>query len=280
MSVDPTSGPILVLGATGTHGGAVARALLGAGHRTHALVRDPESPRALSLAESGARLIKGDLDDVPTLTRAFADAEAVYAVTTPFERGTQEEERQGNNVVAAAERAGLPWLLLASVAAAERAPVPHFASKARIERRLAATDLAWTVIAPSYFYENVLGARTAIAAGRLALPLHADTPLHQVALGDLGALVVAVLGRREEHLRARVEVAGDAPTPDAMAAAMGVRFERVPLSHVSSEDLAAMYRFLADEGYGVDVTRVRGRYPEVAWRSFADWARGIDWSTA
>lgn len=269
--------PILVLGATGTHGGAVARALLERDRTVHALVRDPTSARARALRDAGATLVTGDLLDPGSLAGPFADAAAVYAVTTPFEHGADEEERQGAAIIAAAEQAATPWLLLASVAAAARAPVPHFASKARIERDLARSDLRWTVIAPSYFYENVLGALDEILAGTLAMPIPPSTPLHQVALEDLGALVAAVLDRPDEHAGVRVEVAGDAPTPDEMAAAFGAAYAPVSLDAVRarSEDLGAMYRFLAEEGYGIDVAAVRARYPEVAWTPFADWARAV-----
>ncbi|MGO9883945.1 MAG: NmrA family NAD(P)-binding protein [Solirubrobacteraceae bacterium] len=271
--------PVLVLGATGTQGGAVARELLAARFGVRALVRDPLSDRAQALSAAGASLVAGDLHDKDSLARAFAGVQVVYAITTPFEKDADDELRQGENIIAAAQRAGLPWLILASVAAAARAAVPHFRSKARIEQQLLDTDIAWTVIAPSYFYENVLGARAAIREGRLPIALPADKPLHQVALADLGALVVAVVNRRAEHLAKRVEVAGDAPTPQVMAAAIGVRYEHVPLAELSSRsaDLAAMYEFLAHEGYGIDTAALRAHYPEVPWTSFTDWAQTIDW---
>ncbi|WP_181006910.1 NmrA family NAD(P)-binding protein, partial [Streptomyces sp. SM9] len=41
-----TPAPVLVTGATGTQGGAVARALADAGVPVRALVRDPGAPRA------------------------------------------------------------------------------------------------------------------------------------------------------------------------------------------------------------------------------------------
>jgi uncharacterized protein YbjT (DUF2867 family) len=271
--------PVLVLGATGTQGGAIARELLAAQHPVRALVRDPLSDRARALSAAGASLVSGDLGDQASLTQAFAGVEVAYAITTPFEHGAEEELQQGKNIVAAARDAGLPWLILASVAAADRAPVPHFLSKARIEQQLMDTAIPWTVVAPSYFYENVLGNRTAIREGKLPIALPADKPLHQVALANLGALVVAILARREEHLGERVEVAGDAPTPEAMAAAIGVHYEQVPLAELRerNEDLAAMYEFLAGEGYGIDTGALRDRYPEVPWTSFADWAAGVDW---
>jgi uncharacterized protein YbjT (DUF2867 family) len=116
--------PVMVIGATGTHGGAVARELLAAGYAVRALVRNPGSGRALSLRETGAVLVTGDLDDRGSLVRAFHDVAVVYAVTTPFAGGAGEEERQGDNIIAAAGRADLPWLLLASVAAGPGAGAP------------------------------------------------------------------------------------------------------------------------------------------------------------
>jgi uncharacterized protein YbjT (DUF2867 family) len=270
--------PVLVLGATGTHGGAVARGLLASGSTVRALVRDPGSARALALADAGATLVTGDLLDRRSLASAFSDVGAAYAITTPFAGGADDEVRQGEAIIAAAADASLGWLILASVAAADRAPVPHFQSKARVERRLAQTDLPWTVVAPSYFYENVLGSLAAIREGCLPIALPADKPLHQVALADLGSVVAAILTRRDEHLQRRIEVAGDAPTPAAMAAAFGVQYEEVSLEEIleRSADLGSMYGFLAQDGYAIDVAAVRERYPEVAWRSFAEWARTVD----
>jgi uncharacterized protein YbjT (DUF2867 family) len=271
--------PVLVLGATGTQGGAVARELLTAGFSVSALVRDPRSERSRALGESGVRLVHGDLLDPLSLRPAFAEVAVVYAVTTPFEHGPDEEERQGEAIIAAARTTGLAWLVFASVTAADRAPVPHFQSKARIERSLARSGVPWTVIAPSYFYENILGSRRAITEGRLPIALPPDKPLHQVALANLGALVATVLTRRDEHLARRVQVAADAPTPAEMADAIGVRYEQIPLDTLRqrSPDLAAMYDFLARAGYAIDVSRLRARYPEISWTSFADWARTIDW---
>ena len=96
------------------------------------------------------------------------------------------------------------------------------------------------------------------------------TPLHQVALRDLGAVVAAILGRRQEHLSVRIEIAADAPTPEEMAAAIGVRAVETSVQSLADRnpDLAAMYTFLAGTGDGIDVAGLRARYPEVAWLRF------------
>lgn len=277
-----TLAPVLVFGATGTHGGAVARELLVRAVPVQVLVRDPRSERAQALAQSGAQLVVGDLRDERSLARAMSSAGVAYAITTPFEEGADAEVRQGEAIVRAAVEAQLPWLIFASVAAAGRAAVPHFQSKARIEARLRDAPLPWTVLAPSYFYENVLGSRAAILKGLLPLPLPQDKPVHQVGLRDLGAVVAAILERREEHLSERVEIAGDAPSLREMAGALGARAVETPLDELRerSPDLAALYAFLADDGYGIDVRAVRARYPEVAWMSFVEWAAGLGWGTS
>src|SRR5919202_5539146 len=64
-------GTVLVVGATGRQGGAVASHLLETQFRVRALVRDPQKPRARALAESGIELVQGDLDDHVSLERAL-----------------------------------------------------------------------------------------------------------------------------------------------------------------------------------------------------------------
>ncbi len=55
---------ILVSGATGQQGGAVARSLIRRGFPVRTLTRDPEKPEAQALAEGGAELVRGDHNSV------------------------------------------------------------------------------------------------------------------------------------------------------------------------------------------------------------------------
>src|SRR5699024_6243859 len=76
-------GQILVSGATGTQGGAVARALLDGGHLVRAMTRNPAGPAARALAARGAEVVAADFDDADSLRRAATGVEAVYAMGTP-----------------------------------------------------------------------------------------------------------------------------------------------------------------------------------------------------
>ncbi|MEU2282541.1 NmrA/HSCARG family protein [Streptomyces sp. NPDC013178] len=275
---------VAVVGATGGQGGAVVSALRRDGHTVRALVRNPGSPRAESLAEAGVELIRGDLTDGASLRRAFTGVDAAFAVTTPFERGTAAEVAQGREIVDAAVATRLPHLVLSSVASADRPTgVPHFESKYVTERYLAEQNPPATIVAPAYFYDNLLGDADGLRAGRLRLPLPPDRPLQQTAREDLGALVAAVIADREAHLGGRIEVASDAPTPARMARTLGetlgvdVRFEQTPLEQVraGSADMGAMWDFLNGEGYRVDIPSLHAAYPGIAWTSFSDWAAGL-----
>jgi uncharacterized protein YbjT (DUF2867 family) len=276
--------PVLVLGATGGQGGAVASALLTAGRPVRALVRDPGSDRAGRLAAAGAELAAGDFTSRAELAAAMHGVSAAFALTTPFESGTPEsgtaaELQQGQAIIEAATSAELPFLLFSSVAGAlGHSGVPHFDSKAAVERALADSDLRYAVVAPTYFYDNALGGYQDLLNGVLTLPLPARRPLQQLDRSDLGSFAELVLRDPDQFAGTRTELASDEPTPlemcDALTAAMGreVRFEETPISAVSDPDMAAMWEFLRMRGYQVDIESLRSQYPEVGWTTFAKWA--------
>ena len=89
---------VLVGGATGQQGGAVARILLQRGHSVKALTRTPESEAAGRLEESGAELVQGSFDDRDSLEQAMRGVDAAYTMSTSFEAGTEAEVRQGITV--------------------------------------------------------------------------------------------------------------------------------------------------------------------------------------
>jgi hypothetical protein len=61
---------------------------------------------------------------------------------------------------------------------------------------------------------------------------------------------------------------------EALSAAGGrsVAYEPVDLGGRTG-DIATMYRYLEHTGYQVDIAALRERFPEVAWTSFAHWAK-------
>jgi uncharacterized protein YbjT (DUF2867 family) len=274
-----TDDPILVLAATGGQGGAVTDVLLGRGASVRALVRDPDGRAARRLAGRGVEVIAGSLNDRRSLAAGMTGVSGVFAFTTPFEAGVEAEVAQGRAILAAAGEARVPHLVFSSVAGADqKSGVPHFDSKARIEAELLAGEVPYTILGPTYFFDNALGGADRILSGVLDLPLPSDRPLQQLARADLGAFAAQVLLDSAPYVGQRIELASDAPTPAQMAAelsaALGreVRHEQVPLGEIRNPDMHAMWAFLNGPGYHVDIATLHAAHPEIAWTSFAGWA--------
>jgi uncharacterized protein YbjT (DUF2867 family) len=267
-----------VIGATGATGGAVAAALTRAGSQVRAPARNPNSPRAQSLSRSGADVVAADLADEDSLTRAFTGVAGVFAVTTPFEEGPDAELDQGRHIVAAAVKARVPHLVFSSVANADQhTGIPHFESKAAIEKALIGSGVPYTIVGPSYFYDNLLGDIDELRLGRFTLPVPATTPLQQLSRRDLGRFVAAVLHDPERFIGMRIDVASDAPTPRHMAEALertlGRPIELITLdpARIGSPDMRAMFTYLSEHGYSADIVNLRHSCPEVGWQGFQNW---------
>jgi uncharacterized protein YbjT (DUF2867 family) len=130
--------------------------------------------------------------------------------------------------------------------------------------------------------DNVAGgwAARSLRQGRFSLPLSPGTPLKLIAAADIGAFAALVIGRREEFLGRRIDIASDERTGKEMARTLGARLGRAveydaasvqDVAHYST-DLAAMFDYFERVGMDVDTGRLRAQYPEVGWHTFAEWA--------
>jgi uncharacterized protein YbjT (DUF2867 family) len=140
---------IVVIGATGTQGSGVIDALsANAGWKIRGVTRDTGSAKAQALVKRGVEMVAADLDDEDSLTDAFVDANAIFAVTDfyePFvtgigpEKAVQVEYERGVNLArAAVKTATLETYFWSTLPAASEltkgeAPVPHFDGKGKID---------------------------------------------------------------------------------------------------------------------------------------------------
>jgi uncharacterized protein YbjT (DUF2867 family) len=280
---------ILITGATGQQGGAVARELLEHGHDVRGLTRSPASAAAEALASLGVELVTGDFDDAGSLERAAQGVDAVFAMSTPFESGGIEaEERQAMELLDATAAAGVEHVVLSSIANADtHTGVPHFEAKLRVEQYLRALDVPYTIVAPVSFMENLFSPwTTGLEEGRLEVPLPASRSRQQIAVQDIGRFVAHVLENRETFLGRRIDIASDEFTGSAAAETLsrasghGIEYVEVPIAQVRSwsEDLALMNEWFDRVGYGVDIEGLRGDYPEIGWHTLGHWAQAQDWS--
>ncbi|KAI8634155.1 hypothetical protein F5Y19DRAFT_201023 [Xylariaceae sp. FL1651] len=117
---------MVVVGATGNQGSSVARTFLTLPNwHVRCITRKPSSEKATILAQLGAEVVQADLSELPTLSPAFADANAIFLNTDFWETyrplaasgaapevcsqtAFDKEVSNGKNAVIAA--AGLPTL--------------------------------------------------------------------------------------------------------------------------------------------------------------------------
>ncbi|MBX2800220.1 MAG: NmrA family NAD(P)-binding protein [Myxococcales bacterium] len=283
---------VLVTGATGNQGGAVADALLSRGHAVKAFVRNPESAKAVALAERGAQLVKGDFDHGDTVAAAAAGVDAAFVVTSPFAPGVglEGEVRQGRVVVDALVQAQVPHVVYSSVSDADRGTgIGHFESKMDAERRLAESGLAVTITAPVFFSDNLLmpWLLPGLKQGVMRHALPPERVLQVVSVAEIGRFNAAVIARGAELAGRRIDYASDELSSVAMAQAIAeasgrpLRFEPQPIEQLQSAmaEMADMYRWFDQVGYSADVAGLREEFPEVGWQTFAQWAHDRPWST-
>ena len=95
-----TKRSVLVTGATGQQGGAVARALLSRGHRVKALTRKPDSDAARQLMSAGADLVTGDLGETASVLKAASGVGTMYSDGQQLRGRDSEEQPSGNHCCA------------------------------------------------------------------------------------------------------------------------------------------------------------------------------------
>ena len=244
---------IAVVGATGSQGGGLVRAILeDPSHefRVRALTRSAGSAKARELADAGAEVVEADLEDGPSMRRAFEGADGAFIVTNYWAERTPEEEAartraameltQADTAALAAKQAGVGHVVWSTLedtrdfflgaGAVGDVPdvdgaykVPHFDAKAEADALFREYDVPTTFLRTTFFYEGFTGglgpSRSDDGTLVLALPM-ADQKLSGIAVGDIGRTALGVFRRGTELVGATVSIAGDHLTGEQYAAAL------------------------------------------------------------
>jgi len=262
---------ILVSGATGRQGGAVARELLSRGYRVRGLTRNPDSERAQQLAGLGIEMVKGDFDDIESLNHAMQGVYGVFSVQNFWEHGKQAEIRQGSNLADAAKQAGVSHFVYTSVANADKnTGIPHFDSKYEIEKYIQSIQMPYTIVRPVSFMENWEYSRADIENGTIYGPLSPDTRHQHITVKDIGRFVAEAFDNPAEWLGVSLDIAGDESdqleTARIFSRVTGkdVKYVQVPWDEYEEqqgEEMTIMEKWFENTGYSVDVDDLRGNYP-------------------
>src|ERR1700756_2514307 len=252
---------VVVTGATGKQGGAVVKSLLERGHEVRTVTRSTASAKARELANAGVTLVRASLEDTVALTKVLEGATSLFAMTTPFEGGTQAETRQGISAADAAKAAGVHLVFTSAGSANRQTGIPHFDSKYEVEKHIAKIGVRATVLAPVYFMENLYFGKEQLAKGIYAMPLPPTRRLAQVAVADIGAVAGRVLEQPERFAGKRFDLASDELTGNEVVAILSrvtarpFTYFQVPMDVIRQrlgEDQAKMFEWFDRVGYTVD----------------------------
>jgi uncharacterized protein YbjT (DUF2867 family) len=256
---------IAVVGATGTQGGGLARAILddaSGGFAVRAITRDPSKEKAQALEAAGAEVVKADLDDVESLKRAFAGAYGVFGVTNFWEHFSGEKEKaQAKNIADAARAAGpthVVWSTLEDTRKLmspddkrmpmlqEKYRVPHFDAKADADAYFA--GLPATFLVTSFYWDNLYMFGLAPKKGpdgkhSWAFPM-GSSKMAGMAAEDIGKCAYGIFKAGQQYIGKRVGILGEALTIEEMGQKLSKGLGIGPIHyHVAEADEYRGYGF-------------------------------------
>jgi uncharacterized protein YbjT (DUF2867 family) len=222
---------IAVIGATGTQGGGLARAILddpNGGFGVPAITRDTSKDAAKALQSKGAEVVSANLDDVESLKKAFAGAHGVYAVTNFWEHFSAEKEKvQAKNIADAAKAAGVKHVIWSTLedtrkvmsADDTRMPmlqgkyrVPHFDAKAEADEFF--QGVPTTFLLTTFYWDNLymfgLAPKKNEQGGyQWAFPM-GDKKLAGIAAEDIGKVAYGIFKAGSQYIGKKVGIYGEA----------------------------------------------------------------------
>ncbi|MBI3201837.1 MAG: NmrA/HSCARG family protein [Myxococcales bacterium] len=271
---------ILITGATGQQGGAVARALIGRGFDLRGMTRKPDGEAAQALAAAGVKLVAGDLDDAAALAKAVEGAWGVFSVQNTWEAGVLREEEQGKRLAQVAKDKGVQHFVYTSVGSADKKTgIPHFDNKWRVEEKVRSLGFASHVILrPVFFMENLVSPWF-LNGDTLAAGMRPETVLQMIAVEDIGRIGAQAFINAAELNRAELEIAGDAATIPAAAEILSrasgkpVKFFQVPIAEVrkNSDDFATMLEWFDSTGYSANIADLEKKFGKLT--KLSAWAQ-------
>lgn len=270
---------IAVVGATGSQGGGLVRAILAdksGEFAVRAITRDANSSKGKALRDMGAEVVSGDIDDPSSIVKAFNGAYGAYCVTFYWNHLSPERENaDAANLAKAAKAAGLQHVIWSTLEdtrkwvplSDNRMPtimgkykVPHFDAKGEMDHAFTDAGLPTTFLLASFYWDNFIGSgpkRGPDGALALTLPI-GKAKMAGIAAIDIGAAAYGMFKKGRELIGQRIGVAGEHLTGPEMAAAMSKAFgEPVRFNEVSpdvfrsfgfpaADDLGNMFQFYRD----------------------------------
>lgn len=219
---------IVILGATGTVGSKIAENLLNDGHQVTLIARHTE--KLEKYRSLGAEIIAGDINDVETLTSAFANADSTFILlpdNVKAENTRAYQREVTSRLIEAIEKSGIKYVVnMSSLGSHMHEGNGMMGGTGEQEVRLNQLKYVNVLhIRSAYFMENFLriiglvknkGINGTAADGDHAIPMVATQDVAKVAAEHLsnldftGKSVHAVMGSRDYTYREFTNIIGKA----------------------------------------------------------------------
>jgi uncharacterized protein YbjT (DUF2867 family) len=177
---------ILVTGGTGAIGGEVVRLLSRANEPARAVIRNPKQRQELS----DITWVSGDLSKPATLPAAFAGCTKLFLLTP---NGENAGELQ-HNALAAAREAGIAHVVkLSAFGASPKSNSLIGRIHYHIEKELEDSGMAWTMLRPHHFSQNLLSQAKNIVKDGVVYSSSGDGKIPFVDTCDIAAVAAVTL---------------------------------------------------------------------------------------
>ena len=219
---------ILTTGANGNLGGRVIAHLMKlVGPSGFAVgTRNPDSPFARELDESGVEVRRADFDDPSSLPDAFEGIETALIISTYADNSVRP--RQNLNAIEAAKAAGVRRLVYTSFAGARADSLAEHSHQVHYptEQAMIASGMDYTILRHALYADILVGdLDETLASGLLRRP-GGDAACAYIARDDLGVSAATVLAGKGHENRIYTETMEKPLTGAEIAALMSEAFGR------------------------------------------------------
>jgi len=288
----------LIVGATGNLGGEICRRLAAEGKPIRVLVRTTtDQKKRERLTSYGVELVEEDVCDRTSLDAVCQGVKAVISTVssipfsyTPDANNIKTVDTEGLiNLIEAAQAAGVQRFLYTSFTMENDFPLRN--AKREVEKRLKASELAYTILRPSYFMEAWLSPAVGFDYPNAKAQIYGsgENPISWISLIDVAKFTVESLDNPAAR-NATLELGG----PEALSPAQVVKiFEELggqafEVQHVPEEALEEQQKAATDpmqasftglmrwyaQGDPIDMQATLAAFP-VQLTSVRDYARRV-----
>ncbi len=243
---------ILVVGATGSVGGTVARTLAARGYPVVALARGGRAHhKSAELSAAGVGIVDGDLWHAETLARAVQGVHTVICSATSMpaalDDGLRRTDLTGTrDLIDAAEAAGVARFVYVSYSENIRVDSPLHRAKRSSEARLLDSRMQCVILRPSFFMQCWLSPLVGFdpEGGSARIYGTGESKVSYISSTDVAAFAVAIASGEFPGQATVLELGGPEPLSqlDAVRIFEECRGKRISIQKVPVEALREQHR--------------------------------------